>query len=130
MTSKIYSIACDFGSSGGKIFLSKFENDIKNDMGKTAQSDIEEKVKDYNFTIFDYILFPTVETTSEDVPATNTDGSYKYAMGEKNGDLRQFTKQMNAALNGRGGGKPFFVQGSVQASEEKIRAFFAESEHI
>ena len=60
----------------------------------------------------------------------NTDGSYKYAMGEKNGDLRQFTKQMNAALNGRGGGKPFFVQGSVQASEEKIRAFFAESEHI
>lgn len=59
-------------------YVSKFENDIKNDMGKTAQSDIEEKVKDYNFTIFDYILFPTVETTSEDVPATNTDGSYKY----------------------------------------------------
>ena len=25
MTSEIYSIACDFGSSGGKIFLSKFE---------------------------------------------------------------------------------------------------------
>lgn len=59
-------------------YVSKFENDIKNDMGKTAQDDIEEKIKDYNFTIFDYILFPTVETTSEDVPATNTDGSYKY----------------------------------------------------
>ena len=54
----------------------------------------------------------------------NTDGSYKYAMGEKDGDLRQFTKDMNAALNGRGGGKPFFVQGSVQASEKEIRAFF------
>ena len=52
------------------------------------------------------------------------DGSYKYAMGEINGDLRQFTKEMNAALNGRGGGKPFFVQGSVQADEEKIRNFF------
>ena len=54
----------------------------------------------------------------------NPDGSYKYAMGEINGDLRQFTKEMNAALNGRGGGKPFFVQGSVQADEEKIRKFF------
>ena len=52
------------------------------------------------------------------------DGSYKYAMGEQNGDLRQFTKEMNAALNGRGGGKPFFVQGSVKASEEEIRSFF------
>ena len=54
----------------------------------------------------------------------NADGSYKYAMGEKDGDLRQFTKEMNAALNGRGGGKPFFVQGSVQASEKEVRAFF------
>lgn len=56
----------------------------------------------------------------------NADGSYKYAMGEKDGDLRQFTKDMNAALNGRGGGNPFFVQGSVQASEKEIRAFFEE----
>ena len=56
----------------------------------------------------------------------NADGSYKYAMGEKDGELRQFTKDMNAALNGRGGGKPFFVQGSVQASEKEIRAFFEE----
>ena len=31
----------------------------------------------------------------------NADGSYKYAMGEKDGDLRQFTKEMNAKLNGR-----------------------------
>lgn len=54
----------------------------------------------------------------------NADGSYKYAIGEKDGDLRQFTKDMNAALNGRGGGKPFFVQGSVQASEKEIRTFF------
>jgi len=45
-------------------------------------------------------------------------------MGEKDGDLRQFTKEMNAALNGRGGGKPFFVQGSVQASEKEVRAIF------
>lgn len=55
----------------------------------------------------------------------NPDGTYKYAIGEENGDLRQFTKDMNASLNGRGGGKPFFVQGSVQATEEQIKEFFA-----
>lgn len=55
----------------------------------------------------------------------NPDGTYKYAVGEENGDLRQFTKDMNASLNGRGGGKPFFVQGSVQATKEQIREFFA-----
>lgn len=52
------------------------------------------------------------------------DGSYKYAMGEKNGDLREFVKEMNAALSGRGGGRPFFVQGSVNATETEIRRFF------
>lgn len=54
----------------------------------------------------------------------NPDGSYKYAIGETDGDLRTFTKEMNTALNGRGGGKPFFVQGSVQAGEAEIRRFF------
>lgn len=54
----------------------------------------------------------------------NGDGTYKYAMGEKDGNLREFTKEMNQVLNGRGGGKPFFVQGSVSSSEEEIRKFF------
>lgn len=58
--------------------------------------------------------------------SSNADGSCKYAMGEKAGDLRQLTKDMNNALNGRGGGKPFFVQGSVQAGEDQIREFFRE----
>ena len=52
--------------------------------------------------------------------------SYKYAMMEEGGDLRALTKDMNTALNGRGGGKPFFVQGSVAAAEDAIRSFFAD----
>ena len=75
-------------------YVSKFENDIKNDMGKKVHSDIEEKVKDYNFTIFDYILFPTVETTEDDVPATNTDGSYKYVSD----DAKEKAKENAEAL--------------------------------
>lgn len=50
---------------------------------------------------------------------------YKYAIGQKGGDLRSFLKEMNAALNGRGGGKPFFAQGSAASSRKEIEAFFA-----
>ena len=50
---------------------------------------------------------------------------YKYAVGEQNGDLRQLVKDLNAQLHGRGGGKPFFVQGSVQTGRAEIEAFFA-----
>lgn len=49
---------------------------------------------------------------------------YKYCVAEDGGDLRQLTKEMNAALHGRGGGKPFFVQGSVSASRREIEIFF------
>ncbi|MCD8105706.1 MAG: DHHA1 domain-containing protein [Lachnospiraceae bacterium] len=54
----------------------------------------------------------------------NGDGTFKYAVGEKDGDLRAFVKEMNQALNGRGGGKPFFAQGSVKADAGAIRAFW------
>ena len=50
---------------------------------------------------------------------------YKYAVGEADGDLRQFVKELNAELHGRGGGKPFFAQGSVAASRAGIEGFFA-----
>ena len=69
-------------------------------------------------------ILRNLTSRADAVFSKSEDGSYKYAMGEQNGDLRQFTKEMNAALNGRGGGKPFFVQGSVKASEEEIRSFF------
>lgn len=56
---------------------------------------------------------------------TPADGGFRYAMGQKDGDVREFCKTMNQQLNGRGGGKPGFVQGSVQASREAVEAFFA-----
>ena len=52
------------------------------------------------------------------------DGNYKYAIGLVNGDLRDTVKSLNATLHGRGGGKPFFAQGSVAASCEEITSFF------
>ena len=52
------------------------------------------------------------------------DGDYKYAVGQKNGDLRRLVRELNAALNGRGGGKPEFAQGSVKADRAQIEAFY------
>ena len=51
------------------------------------------------------------------------ENGYKYAMGEKDGDLRALVKEFNSTLNGRGGGKPFFVQGSVAATRKEIEEF-------
>ena len=53
-----------------------------------------------------------------------SDGVYQYAVGQDGADLRGLARELNAKLNGRGGGKPEFVQGSVRASEEEIRKFF------
>ena len=50
---------------------------------------------------------------------------YAYCLATRDGDLRQLGKEMTAALNGRGGGKPNFQQGSVKATKSEIQAFFA-----
>lgn len=49
---------------------------------------------------------------------------YKYAFGSLSADIRPYGKQLNAALEGRGGGAADCVQGSVSAGAEKIHAFF------
>ena len=51
-------------------------------------------------------------------------GGYAYAVGQRGGDLRAFSKDMNQALGGRGGGKPDFVQGRVSAGREQIEGYF------
>ena len=52
------------------------------------------------------------------------DGDYRYAVIESGGDLRQFIKDMNTALHGRGGGRDDFAQGSAACTAEEVRAFF------
>ena len=51
---------------------------------------------------------------------------YGYAIVTRAGDLRPLGKAMNAALNGRGGGKPIFQQGRVLAPKARIEEFFSE----
>ena len=54
------------------------------------------------------------------------EGGYAFCLVTRNGDLRQLGREMTKALDGRGGGKPNFQQGRVQAKKSEIEAFFAE----
>ena len=53
------------------------------------------------------------------------DGQYAYALLRADGqDISPLVKELNKALNGRGGGRSGFAQGSVQADQAAIEAFF------
>ena len=52
------------------------------------------------------------------------EAGYSYCLVARSGDLRPFGKAMSAALNGRGGGKPEFQQGSVRCGAEAIFGHF------
>ena len=49
---------------------------------------------------------------------------YKYVIASSTVNLTETVKEMNAALGGRGGGKPCMVQGSFSASLEEIKKYF------
>ena len=52
------------------------------------------------------------------------EAGYAFCLVTRSGDLRQLGKDMTKALNGRGGGKPNFQQGRVQAARADIETFF------
>lgn len=54
---------------------------------------------------------------------------YKYVLASQTVDLREKAKAMNAALNGRGGGKPELVTGSVKADRETIERYWHDGNH-
>lgn len=52
------------------------------------------------------------------------EAGYGYAMVARQGDLRPLGREMTTALKGRGGGKPNYQQGRLNAPKEKILDFF------
>lgn len=55
--------------------------------------------------------------------AGNDEDGYRYVLASRSCDMRTIAKEINAALRGRGGGKPEMVQGSVACRQKEIRAF-------
>ena len=55
---------------------------------------------------------------------SGTDGAYQLAMIGEAGGIKALGGELNRQLNGRGGGKPGFFQGSVGATQQEIREFF------
>ncbi len=53
------------------------------------------------------------------------ESGYKYAVVSRENDVREIGKALNAALSGRGGGKPNMIQGSVAATKAEIESFWA-----
>ena len=49
---------------------------------------------------------------------------YQFCLVTRQGDLRRLGKEMTAALDGRGGGKPVCQQGRVRAKKTEILRFF------
>lgn len=54
--------------------------------------------------------------------AGDDQNGYRYVIGSRKEDVRPYSKKLNAAFNGRGGGKPEMVQGSVSGTEAAIRS--------
>ncbi len=51
------------------------------------------------------------------------DGGLRYIIGSRTLDLRKLSKEINAGIGGRGGGRPEMIQGSASKSPEEIMAF-------
>ena len=52
------------------------------------------------------------------------ENGYKYSVVMRDGDARETGKEINASLNGRGGGKPEMVTGTVSTTAKQIKEFF------
>lgn len=50
------------------------------------------------------------------------DEGYRYVIGSKNEDVRPLSQALNKAFQGRGGGKPEMVQGSIKGKRSEIEA--------
>ena len=53
-----------------------------------------------------------------------SDGAYKYVIASNSTDLRAASRDINAALGGRGGGSPTMIQGSFTVDLDAIKSYF------
>ena len=52
------------------------------------------------------------------------EGGWRYIIGSRTLDLRALSREINAGISGRGGGRSEMIQGSAAAAKNEIAAFF------
>ena len=80
-----------------------------------------------DFTIPELIAFSNVANKKIfgiTVALAGAEGDYKYVISSNSKDLRDLSKDINAALCGRGGGRAEMIQGSFATTLEKIKEYF------
>ena len=80
-----------------------------------------------DFTIPELIAFSNIANKRVGgitVALSGTDGDYKYVISSLSTDLRVLSKDINAALCGRGGGRPEMIQGSFATTLDEIIDYF------
>ncbi len=55
---------------------------------------------------------------------SGADENYKYVISSSSVDLRRASRDINSALNGKGGGRPEMIQGSFYTSLDNIKKYF------
>lgn len=63
------------------------------------------------------------ETGTGSVWEENPVRQYRYVIGSRRRDMRRLVKELNARFDGRGGGKPEMVQGSLKGTEKELRVW-------
>lgn len=51
------------------------------------------------------------------------DSGYQYVLGSRRPDIQEIGKKLNARFQGKGGGRPPMIQGSLKGKEQEIREF-------
>ena len=51
------------------------------------------------------------------------DSGYQYVLGSRRSDIQETGKKLNARFQGKGGGRPPMIQGSLKGNEQEIREF-------
>lgn len=81
--------------------------------------------KDYDPVLVQKLAAKVMETCGglAAVMSGDEENGYHYAIGETGGDLKELVKDMNKALSGRGGGRPYFQQGSLKGRRSQIKEY-------
>ena len=60
----------------------------------------------------------------------NEKDGYRYVLGSRQQDVREMAKEFNKRFDGRGGGKPEMVQGTVRGEKEAIERWLMKYEFV